>query len=131
MQTKRTVNSAFFITFSGNCKKALTVYHDCFGGELYFDTFNQPIAGIEESPVVSGFLVSEKVTVYGSDLVHNEGRRIGNHLAFYVHCHNPKERLSYLQKLNNRPQDQPPKKYPKQKLIEMVDAFEVRWIFGV
>ena len=39
-----------------------------------------------EMPVISGFLVADKVTIYGSDLVHNEGRQLGNYMAIFVHC---------------------------------------------
>lgn len=131
MQTKKKIKSAFFITFSGNCKKALTLYQNCFGGDLYFDTFDESIAGIEELPVVSGSLVSEKIVVYGSDLVHNEGRRVGNFMSIYIHCDDFGERLNYLKKLDCNLKDCSPKKYVEQKLIEITDPFNVRWVFGI
>lgn len=130
MQKKEKIKSAFFITFRGDCKKALTLYQTCFGGHLQFDTLDKTLAGVEELPVVSGFLVSEKITIYGSDLVHNEGRRMGNHMAIFIPCASKTERLDYLKKLNHSSLHQS-KKYPNQKLIEIVDSFEVRWVFGV
>lgn len=129
MQAKQKINSAFFITFSGDCKKALTMYQSCFGGNLYFSTFDESIAGIKESPIVSGSLISEKITVYGSDLVHNEGRRVGNFMSIYIHCNDFNERLNYLKKLNNNLRDY--SKYAEQKLIEIIDPFDVHWIFGI
>jgi uncharacterized glyoxalase superfamily protein PhnB len=128
MQNKETIASAFYITFSGNCKKALILYQSCFGGDLHFDIFDEKISGIEELPVISGFLVSDKITIYGSDLVHNEGRRVGNVIAVYVHCKDNKERFNYLKKLSN---NNFYKNHSEQKLIEITDAFEVRWIFGI
>jgi PhnB protein len=131
MQTNKKINSAFFITFSGNCKKALTLYQSCFGGDLYFNTFDELLDESKESPVVSGSLASEKITIYGSDLVPNEGRRTGNFMSIYIHCNNHNERLNYLKKLDNNLKDYSPEKYAGQKLIEITDPFEVRWIFGV
>jgi uncharacterized glyoxalase superfamily protein PhnB len=131
MSEKENIKSAFFITFSGNCKKALTIYQACFGGVLHFDTFDKPIDGIKDSPIVSGSLISEKMTIHGSDLVHNQGRQIGNHIAIYIACDSHEQRLYYLQKLDNNHQYDSLKKYSDQKLIEIVDAFNVAWIFGV
>jgi PhnB protein len=131
MQTNSKINSAFFITFSGECKKALTMYQDCFGGNLYFETFDKPIAGIKEMPVVSGSLLSEKIAIYGSDLVHNEGRRVGNFMSIYILCNNFIERLDYLKKLGKAESDYSSEKYRAQKWIEITDPFEVRWVFGI
>ncbi|HQA75031.1 MAG: hypothetical protein R2805_06810 [Flavobacterium sp.] len=126
MPTAQTVKSAFFITFNGNCKEALSFYQSCFGGELHIDTFTTPMNGLTETPVITGFLTSNIITIYGSDLVADNGRRIGNFMAIYVHCTNHKERLSYLEKLAPKPQ-----LYVSEKLIEITDVFDVVWLFGI
>ena len=131
MKTDEEIKSAFFITFSGNCKKALTLYQKCFGGNLHFEYFDNPLVGFKETPVIKASLVSETITIYGSDLVHEEGRQIGNHVSIFVQCGNYSERLSYMQKLNSTIQHCSPKKYVEQKLIEITDPFDVRWIFGL
>ncbi len=128
MQKKETIASAFYITFSGDCKRALSLYQTCFGGDLHFDVFDKSIAEIEELPVISGVLVSDKITIYGSDLVHNEGRRVGNFIAVYVHCKDNKERFNYLKKLSN---NHFLNNDSEQKLVEITDVFEVRWVFGI
>lgn len=130
MQLNRTIKSAFFITFSGDCKKALIAYQDCFGGDLHFDTFDKSIAGIKELPIVSGSLVSEMVTIYGSDLVHDEGRKVGNFMSIYIPCEDFQERLDYLKKLDKKT-DYSREKYSSQRLIEISDEFGVRWVFGI
>ncbi|MGV3697171.1 hypothetical protein [Flavobacterium sp.] len=126
MQENKKINSAFFITFNGNCKEALTLYQSCFGGSVYLETFDKPIAGISGTPVVSGSLVSEKIVVYGSDLVHNEGRRVGNFMSIYLYCNSVTERLAYIKKLVRTSNE-----HPEEKWIEITDAFEVRWVFGI
>src|SRR5690606_39451497 len=41
--------SAVFITFSGNCKKALTHYQSCFGGDLQFELFGKTLRSEEHT----------------------------------------------------------------------------------
>lgn len=120
--------SAIFITFSGNCRKALTYYQTCFGGTLQFETFEKELEGYTERPVVSGSLVSDSVIIYGSDLVPNEGRTLGNYLSVFLHCKNTDDRQALIEKLRCNKQhlfgDDP-------KLVEVTDAFDVRWVLGV
>ncbi|HYG39507.1 MAG TPA: hypothetical protein VD908_12845 [Cytophagales bacterium] len=123
--------SGIFITFSGNCKKALTFYQTCFGGALQFETFEEELQGFPEMPVVSGSLVSDKIIIHGSDLVHNEGRKLGNYISVFLHCKNTYDRKALLQKLESDKKNPFVKNYDDQKLIEVTDAFDVRWILGV
>ena len=80
------LRSGVFITFAGNCKKALTFYQTCFGGTLQFETFTEELNGYSEMPVISGSLVSDRIIIHGSDLVHNEGRKPGNNISILLHC---------------------------------------------
>ena len=130
MQAKEKIRSAFFITFNGNCKRALTLYQSCFGGKLVFENLT-PSMGLTEIPVVSGCLVSEGIIIYGSDLGHDEGRRPGNHMAFYIHCSSVKERLSLIKKIDSCERYSTYEALGRQKLIEVTDAFGVVWIFGI
>ncbi|MES2419108.1 MAG: glyoxalase, partial [Bacteroidota bacterium] len=91
--------SAVFITFSGNCKKALTFYQTCFGGLLQFELFEKELPGYPEMPVVNGSLVSDRIVIHGSDLIHNEGRKLGNYMAIFLHCKNTAERKTLIEKL--------------------------------
>lgn len=115
--------SAVFITFAGNCRKALTLYQTCFGGTLQFETLE--LEGYTETPVVSGSLVSDSLIIHGSDLVYSEGRTLGNYIAVFLHCKTKDNRQRLIKKLggNDTGEDQ--------KLVEITDAFDVRWILGV
>lgn len=125
------LKSGIFITFSGNCKQALSFYQSCFGGRLQLETFEKELQGYSPLPVISGSLVSERIVIYGSDLVHNEGRIPGNYLSIYLHCENSDLRKELISKL------EPAKAYLSEgeddalKLIEVIDAFGVRWILGI
>ena len=124
------LKAAIFITFSGNCKKALSFYQTCFGGELHFETLDQALPGFTETPVVSGSLVADRIIIHGSDLVHSEGRKVGKYLSIFLRCTNAADRLLLKKKLernNNKSTD----RVEKAALIEVTDAFDVRWMLSV
>ncbi|TCC96026.1 VOC family protein [Pedobacter hiemivivus] len=120
-----------FITFSGNCKKALSFYQTCFGGLLQFETFEKEVPGYTEMPVVRGSLVSDRVIIHGSDLVHNEGRKLGNYISIFLHCKSTFDRKELIEKLEFDHHNFSLNNYDDQKLIEVTDAFDVRWILGI
>ena len=122
--------SAVFLTFSGNCKKALTFYQACFGGVLQFETFGKELQGYSETPVVSGSLVSDRIVIHGSDLVHNEGRKLGNYISIFLHCKSRYERKELIQKLESNKKNGFVGNIDNQKLIEITDAFDVRWVLS-
>jgi len=123
--------SGVFITFSGNCKKALSFYQSCFGGLLQFESFGEVVNEYAEMPVVSGSLVSDRIIIHGSDLVHNEGRKLGNYMAIFFPCKSTFDRKVLLEKLKFNNEHFPVTGYDHQKLIEVTDAFDVRWILGI
>lgn len=122
--------SAIFVTFSGNCKKALTHYQTCFGGDLQFELFGKTLPGYTEVPVVNGSLVSDRIIIHGSDLVHNEGRTLGNHIAVFLHCKNADDRQALIGKLEGR-KTRPLTANQDDQLIELTDVFDVRWVLGI
>ncbi|ATP57042.1 glyoxalase [Pedobacter ginsengisoli] len=123
--------SAVFITFSGNCKKALSFYQTCFGGLLQFETFEKKVNGYTEMPIVSGSLISDTIIIHGSDLVHNEGRKLGNYISIFLHCKNSYDRDELVNKLEFARKNFLANNYDDQKLIEITDAFDVRWVLGI
>ncbi|RZF62498.1 VOC family protein [Sphingobacterium corticibacterium] len=123
--------SAVFITFSGNCREALTYYQTCFGGSLQFETFEKEELSVTEKPVVIGSLFSEKIILHGSDLVHDEGRILGNYMAAFLHCKTVEERQTLIEKLERGKEYHTIIDDENQKLVEIIDVFEVRWILAV
>ncbi len=130
-QSSDTLASGIFITFSGNCKKALTFYQSCFGGRLNFQTFDKKLPGYPEIHVISGSLISQSIVIYGSDLVHDEGRNIGNYLSVFLRCKNAEHRMVIIEKLESIHKTQSSRNYEEQRLIELTDAFDVRWVLGI
>lgn len=128
--SKDKLGSGVFITFSGNCKKALTFYQTCFGGILQFEAFETVLKGYTEMPIINGSLISNRIAIYGSDLVHNEGRKLGNYMSIFLPCKDIQERKSLIEKLAIDGRDVAGE-FQDQKLIEITDAFEVGWVLGV
>jgi PhnB protein len=123
--------SAIFITFSGNCKKALSFYQTCFGGLLQFESFKMELAGYVEPPLVSGSLISDRIVIHGSDLVHNEGRKLGNYMAIFLQCKNIADRKELIDKLVLNKHSFFVQNDDSQRLMEVTDAFDVRWVLAV
>ena len=81
-------------------------------------------------PIVSASLTSPSVVIYGSDLVHDDGRKIGNYLSVFLPCTNVVDRGRLVTKLaagrqavlGNNETDQ---------LVEVTDVFDIRWILGI
>jgi PhnB protein len=130
-QNSDKLTSGIFITFSGNCKKALTFYQTCFGGTLLFETFDTELQGYTEMPVISGSLISDSIVIHGSDLVHNEGRKIGNYLSIFLPCKSADERKVLVEKLESDRPGLVTRNYEEDNLIEVTDAFDVKWVFGL
>ncbi len=125
------LRSAVFITFSGNCRKALTFYQNCLGGQLHFETFESELPGAKESPIISGSLVSDWLVIHASDLVHNEGRMLGNYISIYLQFKNNADRKEFMAKLETGKPTVFTKMVDDQKLVEVTDAFDVRWVLGI
>ncbi|RZK58823.1 MAG: glyoxalase [Pedobacter sp.] len=122
--------SAVFLTFSGNCKEALSFYQTCFGGTLQLETFEKELAGFAATPVISGSLVADDIVIHGSDLVHNEGRIIGNYMAIFISCANADVRKALIEKLELSNKDALARNEDDQ-LVEIVDVFDVRWVLSI
>ena len=125
------LTSAIFVTFSGNCKKALTFYQTCFGGRLHFEHFPMEFEGYIGTPIVSGSLISDRIIIYGSDLVYEEGRKLGNYIAVFLHCKDLADRKQLVEKLDSESKRIFKGVYDESPLIEITDAFDVRWVLGI
>jgi PhnB protein len=122
--------SGVFLTFSGNCREAFTLYHTCFGGELLIEDFTQSIGEYAEQPVIRAVLHAPKLTIQGSDLVYNEGRRVGNYIAVLVACKNHEERKDYISRLYDHENTRVITEHDD-PLVEIIDRFDVRWMFAI
>jgi len=126
-----TLSSSIFLTFSGNCKSALTFYQNCFGGQLHLDLFDNVVNDFPEQLVLSGYLLADSIIIRGSDLPYDQGRIVGNYMSIYLQCSNFLERGLLKNKLLFGSDKKYPVDHSQTKLIEVIDQFQVRWILGV
>ena len=126
---QRKFTSSIFLTFSGNCKEALTFYQMCFGGTVQFETFDKQLHDFPDRPIVSGSVVADSIIIHGSDLVPDEGRILGNYMAIFIKCANMGARRELIEKLNSDKVGYLAK--DNYKVIEVVDRFDIRWMLYV
>lgn len=123
-------HSAVFLTFNGNCEQALKSYQKCFGGQMTFEYFDRKLTGFKQKIILRAKLTCERITIFGSDLGHNEGLKVGNNIAIYLKCSNLPERQQFINSLAGQ-ELLSKKETENSALVEIIDAFEVRWIFEI
>lgn len=89
-----TINA--YLTFSGNCREAMTFYHKCLGGELSFQTVGEsPLS--EKMPekmkncILHSTLSNGCLLLMGSDMVSEKGLLKGNTVSLTLNCSSEKE----------------------------------------
>lgn len=88
------------------------------------------LKGYTETPIVRGSLISDRIVIHGSDLVYDEGRKLGNYIAVFLHCKDMDDRKQLVEKLGSERKRPFEDTYDDSHLIEVIDAFDVRWILG-
>ncbi len=94
-----------YLTFSGNCRKAMTFYQQCLGGELHFQTIGKsPLA--DKIPqkmkdcILHATLTSGNLLLMGSDMVPGAGLSKGNAVSLMLACGTEKEIRERYEKLS-------------------------------
>lgn len=125
---KHQVQFAVYLTFAGNCRDAFNFYHQCFGGNLIFQDLSFDWTP-EPKPVLEACLSTNFFTLYGSDLVHQEGRQTGNQLAICLNFKSLMARNDLVNKLEfaDEIRSSLDLGFP---IIELVDPFQVRWLLA-
>jgi len=80
-----------YLTFSGNCRDAMSFYKQCLGGELVLQTVGEsPL--VDEMPkqmkncILHSTLTNEALVLLGSDMVPQSGLVRGNSVALSLDC---------------------------------------------
>lgn len=82
-------------------------------------------------PVIISSLISDRLIIHGSDLVHDSGRIIGNHLSIFLPCKDEEDRQYLIHKLESTDRKQLHPAIQEQKLIEVTDRFAVSWVLSI
>lgn len=93
-----------YINFNGNCRDAMTFYHQCFGGELDLQTVaGSPIEAqcptAMKGQILHSALSSGALLLMGSDMVGPDGFTHGNNIALALSCSSAAEIHRYFENL--------------------------------
>ncbi|MEP7264047.1 MAG: VOC family protein [Bacteroidota bacterium] len=95
-----------YLTFNGNCREAMTFYQQCLGGELDLQTVgNSPLS--EKMPqqmkesIVHATLTNNNLVLLASDMVADEGLKIGNSVSLMIDCNSEDEIHALYTKLSS------------------------------
>lgn len=98
-----TINS--YLTFSGNCREAMTFYKGCLGGELSFQTIGESPMSEKMPPqmkdsILHATLINGGVIIMATDCVREEGLIKGNTSSLCLNCSSEEEIKSCYEKLS-------------------------------
>ncbi len=83
------LQSAFYLSFNGNCKEAMLFYKNCFDGDLEIQLVSDA-PNSEHLPlwvkqcVLQATLRALGITIMGTDLNEGEDRLTGNNMAIHL-----------------------------------------------
>lgn len=126
-----------YLTFNGNCGKAMTFYRECLGGELRIQTLgDSPLS--ENMPkqmrelILQAVLRSKNLTIVATDLVDDLGLFKGNSVRLLLICESEQELLTCFNKLAvGGNADYPPYPDYKGELQGMLkDRFGIHWLLN-
>ena len=93
-----------YITFEGNCREAMTFYHECIGGELDMQTIEGSAIEAQCPPsmkhqILHSALTKDALVLMASDLV-PEKLTQGNNITLNINCASEAEINSIFTKLS-------------------------------
>lgn len=93
-----------YLTFSGNCREAMTFYKGVLGGELSLQTIGEsPMADKMPSSMKEFILHSQlkngALLLLGSDMVSEKGLQKGNSVSLMLNCSSEAEIKNWFEKL--------------------------------
>jgi len=94
-----------YLTFSGNCKEAMTFYQNCLGGELTFQTIGESpeadkIPSELKKCILHAVLANEDMVIMATDMTDEKGLIKGNSVSLMLNCNSEAEVMDYYRKLS-------------------------------
>lgn len=96
-----------YLTFSGNCREAMTFYKECLGGELIFQTVGEsPLSEMMPSKmkncILHATLTKNDLVLTGSDMIPESGLIKGNAVSLLLDCDSEEEIKIFYKKLSSK-----------------------------
>ncbi|MDE1205981.1 VOC family protein [Tenacibaculum larymnensis] len=126
-----------YLTFNGNCRKAMLFYQNCLGGELYFQT-------LEDSPktkklpnnykkhIVQAFLKKENMLLMGTDLFDEDKLLQGNNVSILLKSNDETKIRQYYSSFSKKKTISLPLKRNYWGILfgSITDEYGIRWLFS-
>jgi PhnB protein len=102
-----------YLTFSGNCREAMTFYKECLGGELSLQTVGESPLSDKMPPqmkdcILHATLNKGALVLQGSDMTPQTGLVKGNNVSLSLSCSSEEEIKNFYAKLSaNNKADHP------------------------
>lgn len=126
-----------YLTFSGNCREAMTFYNECLEGELCIQTIGEsPMANKlpceMKKYILQASITKEDIIILGTDMVSENGLIKGNSVSIFIYCNSENEMKRYYNKLSDGSrQITPPGRTIYGSLFaELTDKYENHWLFN-
>ncbi len=125
-----------YLTFMGNCREAMTFYHQCLGGKLHLQTVGETPMG-ENLPqwmkdcILHASLTKKGIALMATDMVEEAGLLRGNSVSLMLECSSEAEIRDYYKKLSEKGNQT----YPLETTAEgalfggVTDQYGTQWLF--
>lgn len=124
-----------YLTFNGNCREAMTFYHECLGGELTLQTIGESPMSESMPPqmkdcILHANLQSDKLVLMGSDMVGENGLVKGNSVSLMLNCSSEQEISACYARLSEGGQATHPLENTFWGALfgDLTDRFGVHWL---
>jgi len=94
-----------YLTFSGNCREAMTFYKTCLGGDLILQSVEEsPMAdqwpAAAQKNILHASLVNDHLALLGSDMGGPETLVVGNMISLALACSSEEEINTFFKNLS-------------------------------
>ncbi len=131
-----TTQLSAYLNFNGNCREAMTFYHNCLGGDLILQRVSEsPMAAQMPSEAAANILHStltkEALVLMGSDMIGSSLTK-GNVISLCMNCANEEEMSEYFSKLSVGGNVKMPlhQSFWGATYGELTDKYGMNWMFN-
>ena len=125
-------NIVSYLSFSGNCREAMSFYKECLGGELTLQTVAEsPMAGQMPAEmgqhIMHSSLTSGGITLMAADM--NSNFTTGNAIHLCIVCDNEEQLNTYFNKLSEGGKvNHSVEKFFAGTIGDFTDKFGINWM---
>jgi PhnB protein len=122
-----------YLAFNGNCREAMQFYKECLGGRLLLQSMEQSPLGKRmpsgmKKHILHAVLKGNAFTIFGTDVLPEEGRLQGNNIMMAFMCSNKKQLHALCKKLSGNETPAQRMSLDDQSMVEVKDKYGNCWL---